>query len=263
MHLPIAHADGRRLGEQDRRERLTRGPAARAPSPASRAVLLHLHRRVEHVERAGRYSRSISGPNSCGFMSSISHSMDDDGLASAAAAHDRSPTSTRRTFGCSSKILVPGAVADRVQPHRRQRTEASRVRRHQQRAGRRRQLPRHARRVDRRAPQQPRGCRGRHREHAVRAVARCRCRRSAARQPRGRAEPLHPEHRADDVDDRVEGADLVQVDAIERHIVNRRLRLRQPTGTVRDRAILALARQRRALDAARDLLQAVMAPACA
>ena len=42
------------------------------------------------------------------------------------------------------------------------------------------------------------------------------------------AEPLHPEHGADDVDDRVERADLVQVDALDRHVVNRGLGLGQP-----------------------------------
>jgi len=43
-----------------------------------------------------------------------------------------------------------------------------------------------------------------------------------------RADPLEGEHDADDVDDRVEGADLVQVDLLDRHLMNRRFRLRQP-----------------------------------
>jgi hypothetical protein len=35
------------------------------------------------------------------------------------------------------------------------------------------------------------------------------------------AGPLHREHNADDVDDRVEGADFVQVDFLHWHLVNR------------------------------------------
>ena len=42
------------------------------------------------------------------------------------------------------------------------------------------------------------------------------------------AEPLQPEHRADDVDDRVEGADFVEMHLLDRHLVNRRLGVRQP-----------------------------------
>ena len=41
-------------------------------------------------------------------------------------------------------------------------------------------------------------------------------------------EPFEGEDGADDVDDRVERADLVQVDALDRHLVNRRLGLSQP-----------------------------------
>ena len=42
------------------------------------------------------------------------------------------------------------------------------------------------------------------------------------------ADPLEREHRADDVDDRVERADFVQVNLLDRHLVNRRLGLGQP-----------------------------------
>ena len=42
------------------------------------------------------------------------------------------------------------------------------------------------------------------------------------------AEPLEREHGADDVDDRIERADLVQVDPLDRRAVDRGLRLRQP-----------------------------------
>ena len=43
-----------------------------------------------------------------------------------------------------------------------------------------------------------------------------------------RAEPLEAEHRADDVDDRVERADLVEVHLLDRHLVDGRLGLGQP-----------------------------------
>ena len=71
------------------------------------------------------------------------------------------------------------------------------------------------------------------------------------------AEPLHPEHRADDVDDRVEGADLVQVHPLDRHRVDGGLGLGQPLEQVY-RAILPACRQRRPVDEALDLLQAVV-----
>ena len=35
------------------------------------------------------------------------------------------------------------------------------------------------------------------------------------------AEPLEPEHDANDVDDRIEGADFVEVDTVDGHLVNR------------------------------------------
>ena len=40
--------------------------------------------------------------------------------------------------------------------------------------------------------------------------------------------PLEREHRADDVDDRVERADLVQMDLLDRHLMDRRFGLGQP-----------------------------------
>ena len=91
-------------------------------------------------------------------------------------------------------------------------------------------------------------------KHAVRAAARFRRRRSAATTRCRRAEPLEAVHGADDVDDRVERADLVQVDLLDRHAVDRGLRLGEPLEQLH-RAVLALGRQRRALDEPRDLLE--------
>ncbi len=70
-------------------------------------------------------------------------------------------------------------------------------------------------------------------------------------------EPLHAVHGADDVDDRVERADFVQMDAFERHVVDRRLRLGQPPEQP-DCAILAFPRQRRPFNRSRDVGQAVV-----
>ena len=49
------------------------------------------------------------------------------------------------------------------------------------------------------------------------------------------AEPLEREHGADDVDDRVERADFVQVHLLDRHLMDRRLRPRRAAGTAPSR----------------------------
>ena len=197
----------------------------------ARPALLHLHRRVEDVERAGREQPSISGPNSCGFMSSISHSS----LTIAGrrwTAPTRSPRRIRSTFGVSFGVAVASAVADLAIRHRRQRTERSRVARHEQRAGRRHQL-RRAVAVDRDAGEQPRRRRRRHGKHAVRAVHRAATDVERRRDHVVDAEPLEGVHRSDDVDDRVEGADLVEMDLLDRRVVDRRFGLGQPLEQMR------------------------------
>ncbi len=72
------------------------------------------------------------------------------------------------------------------------------------------------------------------------------------------AERLEREHGADDVDDRVERADLVQVDLVERRAVDGRLGLAEPREQ-RLRAVLASPAQRRAVDQAIDLRERAMA----
>jgi len=99
---------------------------------------------------------------------------------------------------------------------------------HEQRTCRRNELHLHVARVHGDALKQSRGCRGRNREHAVRARH-----RSAPDVQRRRDDPLRPEllqavHRADDIDDGVDGADFVEVDAVDRHVVNGGFRLGQP-----------------------------------
>ena len=61
----------------------------------------------------------------------------------------------------------------------------------------------------------------------------------------------------DDVDDRVECAHFVQVNLLERCLVDRGLSLTEALEQV-NRTILALARQRRAFDATGDLFQAAV-----
>ena len=71
------------------------------------------------------------------------------------------------------------------------------------------------------------------------------------------ADPLEREHGADDVDDRVEGADLVQVHLLDRHLMDGGLGLGQPLEQ-RLRAVAARRRQRRPVDQREDLRQAAM-----
>ena len=68
-------------------------------------------------------------------------------------------------------------------------------------------------------------------------------------------EPFDREHGADDVDDRVEGADFVQMHLVDRHAVNRGFRLAEPAEHL-DRAGLAGFAQRRAVDRRVDLVRA-------
>ena len=71
-------------------------------------------------------------------------------------------------------------------------------------------------------------------------------------------EPFEREHGADDVDDRVERADFVQVDLVDRHAVNRGFRLAEPRNIL---IALRLAGRRSTTDrsiAAIDLVQRVM-----
>ena len=70
-------------------------------------------------------------------------------------------------------------------------------------------------------------------------------------------EPLEREHRADDVDDRVDRPDFVQVNAIERGPVNGGLGLAQPPEH-RDRPGLARVAEGRAANRRLDLLQRMM-----
>ena len=71
------------------------------------------------------------------------------------------------------------------------------------------------------------------------------------------AEPLEAVDGADDVDDRIERADLVQVHPLDRRVVDRGLRLGEPLEQL-DRAILALRRKRRPPDGRDDVLEVMV-----
>ncbi len=70
-------------------------------------------------------------------------------------------------------------------------------------------------------------------------------------------EPFQSEDRPDDVDDRIERADLVQVDALDRHVVHGGFGFGESSKEL-DRAVLPVTRERRPLDRRRDLAQAVV-----
>ena len=119
-----------------------------------------------------------------------------------------------------------------------------------------------AAREDRRVAEQAHRRRRRHREHAVRRVD------HPAADVQRRAddavglEPVEREHRADDVDDRVERADLVQVHALDRHLVDGRFGLRQPLEQGLG-AVLPCRRQRGPVDVGKDFREAsVRVPWC-
>ena len=73
-------------------------------------------------------------------------------------------------------------------------------------------------------------------------------------------EPFHGERRADDVDDRVEGADFVQVHLLDRHLVNRGLGFGQPAEQG-DRARLAIGDNADRSMKRLDVVEAVMVTA--
>ena len=95
--------------------------------------------------------------------------------------------------------------------------------------------------------QEPQRGRRRHRKDAVRHLHHARTQVQRRRDDIVDAEPLEPEHRADDVDDRVDGPDLVQVDLVDRHLVDCGLGFADPAKEI-DRPLLARGRQRRLAD---------------
>ena len=181
LHLLIAHADRRRLGEQHRRT-APRASLGRRDDRDQRAgpVLLHLHRRVEHVERAGRVQPVHQRTEEL-RVHVVDLALEHDDALGRRATRPSSPTRIRSTFGCVREVAVAGAVADRSTRIAGSGPNASRVVGHEQRAGRRHQLGGDRAGVDRARPASSRAVAGAGTgKRAVRALARCRCRRSAA-----------------------------------------------------------------------------------
>jgi hypothetical protein len=105
--------------------------------------------------------------------------------------------------------------------------------------------------------QQPRGRRRGHRKHPVFAFHDTAPDIDGRRDDLRRAEPLEPEYRADDVHDRIEGANFVQVDSFNRYVVYRRLGISQTAKQLYG-AILSITREAGLLDRGGNLFQAVM-----
>ncbi len=131
------------------------------------------------------------------------------------------------------------------------------VRRQQQRSGGRQQLGFRPAREHRRIGQQAHRRGRRHGEHAVR-----RLHHAASDVDRRHDHAIHAQavegvHGADDVDDRVERADLVQVHLLDRHLMNRGFSDREPLEE-RLCAVLPRRGQCRAVDERGDLRQAAV-----
>ena len=151
-------------------------------------------------------------------------------------------------------VAIAGAVADAFDLHRGNRAERRGVGRRDQRAGRRHQFFLHRAAVNRRIAEYPDRRRRRHGKHAVRRMDHAAADVQRRADDAVRAGPLHREHGTDDVDDRVERADLVQVDLLHRHLMDRRFRFAEPL----EHGLGALAprgRQRRPVDHVEDLWQ--------
>ena len=74
-------------------------------------VLLHLHRRVEHVERAGREQPIHQRPEQL-RVHVVDLALDRDDPLGRRRPRRRSPRTMRSTFGASFGIAVAGTVAD-------------------------------------------------------------------------------------------------------------------------------------------------------
>jgi hypothetical protein len=120
-----------------------------------------------------------------------------------------------------------GAVSDGVRPHHRQVAEALDRGGEDRRAGRRHELHRHAAGEDRGAAQQLDDGRRRDRHHAVLGPDHAESGRHRRREDPLDAELRDGERRARDVDDRVDGADLVERHVLDVAVVHDGLRLGQ------------------------------------
>ena len=175
-------------------------------------------------------SRSTRISTNCGFMSSMLVSSTTSGFAfgrSRFSLADHDPADI-----CPWQLLRAEPGADGLDRHRGPLEAGKRAK--DCRRGRRQQLAgpglAWARRRNRRAGvgQQPGGCRSRDRELTVRGLDRAAAEPERPARDALDAEQPEPDHRADDIDDRVERADLVEVDIVDRDAMDRCLGLGQP-----------------------------------
>ena len=207
------HAERRRAAQHRRRDRgLVVGPGDRGQDEPGTAVL-HLHRRDPDVERAGVDARRGGVRRELGEQV-VEVGGDQDTVPAAdraSAPHDRADD-VRPLVG----VAGTGAVADRLERHRRQRAVAGRERRRPapRPSASRARPPLDA--VQRRAVEQlERRGRGQ-REPPVRGRDEAARRRGAASTRPRRCRVLEREGDAADVGDRVDRADLVEVDLVRR-----------------------------------------------
>ena len=241
LDLVVPQTDRGRLAEDDVGQR---GAALRRRDDGqqrARAILLHLHRNVEHFQRA-RGVQPVHRDAEQLRIHVVDLALEDgDALRVRVALAFRAADDDAQDVGRGWRVATAGAVADVLDRHARDRTERRRVRRDNQRARRRDEFLLHRAAIDRRIAQQlHRGRRG-HREVSVDGIH-----HAAADVERGRddplgAEPFHAEHRADDVDDRVERAHFVEMHFLHRHLMNLSLRL----GEALKHLLGAIARGRR------------------
>ena len=160
VHVVVPQPDRRRLAEDDVGHRRAQRRRRDDGQQRARAILLHLHRDVEHLERAGGVEPIHDEPENLRV-----HVVDlafDDGDAIAGCHGRPKPALDRGRAGLQGCrlfadqhaqhvrrhriVAIAGAVADALDRHRRDRAERRSVGRGDQRAGRRHQLLLHLRR---------------------------------------------------------------------------------------------------------------------
>ena len=167
-----------------------------------------------------------------------------------------SPTNSRSTLACVAGSRPPAPTPTVRDGHRRLRAVGRGVRGEQGRPGRRAQLPdvRAARSGVRRDAAEQLGHGGRrHRHLAVRAAHPARADGDRRDDQLVEPEVLEPRADADDVGDRVEGADLVEVHVVGRGAVHRGLRDGQPLEASRARGRAPSSGSRRVLEQRADV----------
>ena len=253
--LAVAHADGGGFAEQRRRHGLARRGRRDHRHQRAGPALLHVDRRVERIHRA-LGQQAFEQPAEELRVHVVDLGLDDhhlvawlDGLGFA----DHHP----RHVGRIGKVARARTIPDPIDAHRRHRAEGRGVAGDQERSGRRDQLRALLAAIHRDVAQQAQGRRRRHRVGPVRGGD-----RTAADVQRRRHHPLRAHlfegvHRAHDVDDRIQRADLVQVHLLHRCAVHGCFGFAEAIKEA-DRPVLARPAQRRPFNQARNLVQRPM-----